>query len=471
MCDSTPEWSARDAKASTRLAPLRGGPVTSANPTPTWEPIARCGMAAGVVWMDRWVIPPAVVAAVAAVLAVSPPVGDARARTGWRIEGFTARRGAVETLLLRATLDDRGAERYRLPATVRWSLLDARGATLATDETRGDPAGVWGYFTRLDARGVSRVRVEAEGMRGEVPVPRAGVIPAETPARDADLLATALEGTLLPGVEGTAALSSRGEVAEWRVEPAMDDTHTGSEVKTRNLLLVRLQVDGLGAPINVVRRGFDNSTRRDVVRLPVSSVGVAVRSPLPSFAPPESVTLRAAVGASLVHAVWGDDDGPCGWTSLRTAGEREGAAATLTFPEPARCAPTWIEATTDGTLHERAGRRLASARARLRADGHPDIFATWPSPPTPPVLLDGALHAERAHLVRVRGARRLALGTLFAALLLEVAMVLGAGVRRGPAALAEVEKAPRTRAGMVVAAAALILAGGLVMGLAALLQR
>jgi hypothetical protein len=87
------------------------------------------------------------------------------------------------------------------------------------------------------------------------------------------------------------------------------------------------------------------------------------------------------------------------------------------------------------------------------------------------VLFDGALHAERAHLVRVRGARRLALGTLFAAVLLEVAMVLGAGVRRGPAALAGVENAPRTRAGMVAAAAALILAGGLVMGVAALLQR
>lgn len=450
---------------------LPGRAVTSANSSPTCEALSRWGMAAGAVWMDRWVIPPAVVAAVAAVLAVAPPVGDARARTGWRVEGFAVRRGAGETLLLRAALDDRAAERYRLPATLRWSVLDEGGAVMSTEETRGDPGGAWGYFTRLDARGVARVRVEAEGVRAEVPVPRAVVIPAETPARGADLLATALEGTLLPGVEGTAALSSLGEVAEWRVEPAMDNTHTGSEVKTRNLLLVRLQVDGMGAPINVVRRGFDNGVRRDVVRLPVSSVGVAVLSPLPSFAPPESVTLRAAVGASLVHAVWGDDDGPCGWTSARTAGDREGASATLTFPEPARCAPTWIEATTDGTLHERAGRRLASARERLRAYGHPDIFATWPSPPAPPVLLDGALLAERAHLVRVRGARRLALGTLFAALLLEVAMVLGAGVRRGPAALAGVEYAPRTRAGMVVAAAALILAGGLVMGLAALLQR
>lgn len=448
-----------------------GGRVTGANSSRAWEPVARCGMAPDAVWMDRWVIPPAVVAAVAAVFAVAPPVGDARARTGWRVEGFAVRRGAVETLLLRATLDDRAAERYWLPPTVRWTLLDERGAARFSEETRADPGAVWGYLSRIDARGVARVRVEAEGIRAEVAVPRAGVIPAETPARGADLLATVLEGTLLPGVEGTAALSSRGEVAEWRVEPAMDNTHTGSEVKTRNLALVRMQVDGMGAPINVVRRGFDNSVRRDVVRLPVSSVGVAVLAPLPSFAPPESVTLRAAVGASRVHAVWGDDDGPCGWTSLRTAGEREGAAATLTFPEPERCAPTWIEATTDGTFHERAGRRLAGARERLRAYGHSDIFATWPSPPAPPVLFDGALHAERAHLVRVRGARRLALGTLFAAVLLEVAMVLGAGVRRGPAALAGVENAPRTRAGMVAAAAALILAGGLVMGLSALLHR
>ena len=448
-----------------------GGRVTGANSSRAWEPVARCGMAPDAVWMDRWVIPPAVVAAVAAVFAVAPPVGDARARTGWRVEGFAVRRGAAETLLLRATLDDRAAERYWLPPTVRWTLLDERGAARFSEETRADPGAVWGYLSRIDARGVARVRVDAAGIRAEVAVPRAGVIPAETPARGADLLATVLEGTLLPGVKGTAALSSRGEVAEWRVEPAMDNTHTGSEVKTRNLALVRMQVDGLGAPINVVRRGFDNSMRRDVVRLPVSSVGVAVLAPLPSFAPPESVTLRAAVGASRVHAVWGDDDGPCGWTSLRTAGEREGAAATLTFPEPERCAPTWIEATTDGTFHERAGRRLAGARERLRAYGHSDIFATWPSPPAPPVLFDGALHAERAHLVRVRGARRLALGTLFAAVLLEVAMVLGAGVRRGPAALAGVENAPRTRAGMVAAAAALILAGGLVMGLSALLHR
>lgn len=421
--------------------------------------------------MDRWVIPPAVVAAVAAVLAVAPPVGDARARAGWRVEGFAVRRGAVVSLLMRATLDDRAAERYRLPATLRWTLLDDRGGAQHIEAIAGDPGALWGYFTRVDARGAARVRVEGDGFRAEVAVPAAVVIRAEVPPQDADLLATALEGTLLPGVEGTAALSSRGEVAEWRVEPAMDNTHTGSEVKTRNLLLVRLQVDGMGAPINVVRRGFDNSARRDVVRLPVSSVGVAVRSPLPSFAPPESVTLRAAVGAALVHAVWGDDDGPCGWTALRTAGEREGASATLTFPEAVRCAPTWIEATTDGTLRERAGRRLAGARERLRAYGHSDLFAAWPSPPPPPLLLDGALRAEQAHVARVRGARRLALGTLFASLLLEVAMVLGAGVRRGPAALAGVERAPRTRAGVVVAAAALILAGGLVMGLTALLQR
>lgn len=445
--------------------------MTSANSSYAWEPVAGWGMAPGAVWMDRWVIPPAVVAAVAAVLAVAPPVGDARARTGWRVEGYAVRRGAVETLLLRASLDDRAAERYRLPSTVRWTLLDARGATLHAEETRGDPGAFWGYFTRVDARGAARVRVEGDGIRAEVPVPPSTVIRAETPARDVDLLATVLEGTLLPGVEGTAALSSRGEVAEWRVEPAMDNAHVGSEVKTRNLALVRLRVDGMGAPITVVRRGFDHTLGRDVVRLPVSSVGVAVLAPLPSFAPPESVTLRAAVGASLVHAVWGDDEGPCGWTALRTAGEREGAAATLTFPELDRCAPTWIEATTDGTLRERAGRRLAGARDRLRAYGHSDIFAAWPSPPTPPVLLDGALRAEREHLARVRRARRLALGTLFASVLLEVAMVLGAGVRRGPAALAGVERAPRTRAGLVVTAAALILAGGLVLGIAALLQR
>lgn len=400
---------------------------------------------------------------------MSPPVGTVG--IGWRVEALSVRRGEGASLLCRGTLDDRAAEGDRAPREARWSFLDARGAVLHRVTARSVVGVSWSYASLADARGVARVRVEGGGIQAEfqAPPPQPVELPPRVPG--GDLAATVLEGALLPGVEGTAVFSSRGEVAEWRVEPAMDNAHVGSELKTRTLAMVRMRVDGLGAPVNVVRRAFDGEERRDVVRLAVSSGGVAVTAPLPSFAPPDEVSLRASFESAGVHALWGDDLGPCGWTALRTAAERDGAAASLRFADATRCAPSWIEATTDPTLTERSGRRLATARDALRLEGHTDLFATWPSPPRPRVLHDGASLAQRAYEGRVRGARRLAVAALIAAVLVEVAMVLGAGVSRGPAALAEVERAPRTRAGLIASAAVLIVAIGMVMGIAAMLQR
>lgn len=421
--------------------------------------------------MDRWVIPPAVVAAVAGVLAVSPPVGSARSRTGWRVEALSVRRARGDALLLRGTLDDRATEGDRAPRETVWTFLDARGATLHTRRVAAVEGVSWSYASLADARGVARVRVEGGGHRAEFAPPAPREVVAERPVTTADFAVTVLEGTLLPGVEGTAVFSSRSEVAEWRVEPAMDNAHVGSEVKTRTLAMIRMRVDGLGAPVSVVRRAFDGEERRDVARLAISSTGVAVMAPLPSFAPPDEVTLRSAFGEASAHAVWGDDQGPCGWSALRTSNEREGAQATLRFDEPARCAPSWIEATTDATFTERSGRRLATAQPHLRLYGHSDIFAAWPSPPRPSVAHDGARIAERAHEGRVRSARRVAVAALVVSVLVEVAMVLGAGVRRGPLALLEFERAPRDRAGLIASATVLIVAIGMVMGIAAMLQR
>lgn len=380
------------------------------------------------------------------------------------------RRGATRALLLRATVDDRAAERYVRAASASWRLVGAGGAPVLSRQTREVEGTTWHYLTVLGAERASRVRVEGVGLHAELALPAPTQVRGEPPGRGAELAATILEGTLLPGIEATAVFSSRDEVAEWRVEPVMDNAHIGREVKTRTMALVRLRVDGLGAPLSVVRRSFDGEERRDGVRLPVIPLGAMVVAPLPSFAPPEEVSVRAAVAPATVHALWGDDVGPCGWGAVRTAGEALGGAAALRFTDPA-CAPTWIEATTDEGLRVRSGRRLATARPALRLEGHTDLFATWPSPPPPPLLHDGARLSETTHHAKVRTARSVSVAALVASVLLEVAMVLGAGVRRGPDALAKVERSPRARAGLIAAGAALIVGLGLVMAIALILRR
>lgn len=423
------------------------------------------------VWIDRWVLPPAIVAALAAVLAVAPPVPSRGAHQGWRVEAIHARGGSGRTaLLLRATLDDRVAESFHAPEQATLTLYGARGEDLGTRTLRRDPATPWLYTARVDATPARRVWLRGGGhaARFELPAATPTAQPSRPPSRD--LAVTALEGTLLPGIEGTVALSSRDEVAEWRIEPSLDTVRVGSLVKTRAMALVRVRVDGMGAPVTVVRRAFEGIERRDAVRLSVSSVGVAVEAPLPGLAAPDRVQLRGAFAGVTAHVLWGDDEGPCGWTAAALPEGEGGGVASMALPSERSCDPTWIEATTDATLAERTGRRLAQARDPLRAPGHPDLFAAWPSPAAPQRVHDGALAAERRFELRVRRARRVALSVLALAVLLEAALVLGVGVRRAPDALVEIDRPLRARAGTLAAGVALLLVIGLVMGLAALLQ-
>lgn len=421
--------------------------------------------------MDRWVVPPAIAAAVSALLAVAPPVPSRDAHRGWRVEAIHVRAGATRyALLLRATIDDRVAESFTAPARAELTLRGADGAILGTRSLTRLASTPWLYGTHLGAAPARRVELVGGDLRAAFALP--APVAVERPARPAgaDLAVTAMEGTLLPGIEGTAVLSSRDEVAEWRIEPTLDTVHVGAEIKTRSMVMVRVRVDGMGAPISVVRRAFDGIERRDVVRLPVSSVGVAVDAPLPSLAAPERVRLLGAFAGATAHVVWGDDEGPCGWTATALSPADNGGVAELDLPYGRGCDATWIEATGDATFSERAGRRLAQARDHLRAPGHSDLFAAWPSPPAPQRVHDGALRAEQGFNARVRRARRVALGALALAVALEAALVLGVGVRRSPDAIAEIDRPLRARAGLLGAGIALLLVVGLAMGLAALLQ-
>jgi hypothetical protein len=192
---------------------------------------------------------------------------------------------------------------------------------------------------------------------------------------------------------------------------------------------------------------------------------------LPSFAPPEQVRLRAAFVGAVAHVIWGDDLGACAWRALRLDADAAGdAVATLDLPSDGACAATWIEASTDPAPAERSGRRLTIARDHLRAPGHSDIFARWPTTPTPGRVFDGAARASARQDARVRRGRRVALGALALSILVEAALVLGAGLQRGPDALNLVESPRRTRVGAVAAAVALLIVLGLAMGLEALIQ-
>ena len=96
--------------------------------------------------------------------------------------------------------------------------------------------------------------------------------------------------------------------------------------------------------------------------------------------------------------------------------------------------------------------------------------AVAPQPSVGPVrrVYDGAARAvERGGALRTR-VRAVALGFLAVAVLLEAALVVGAGLTRDPSVPVMVEKDLRARLGMVLASVAVLLIAGFALALNAL---
>ncbi len=421
---------------------------------------------------DRWVIPPAVTAALFALVAISPPIGDATTHQGLRVE-VALPTEAERPVLVRASIEDNAVAQLSAPRDAWMTLRDPSGAEL--DRARLETAPGLNHATgRLNARGRGpyTLDVHHEAMRASV---RFGLPAAQTHAPTApppvgSLEVLAASGRLIPESAGTVLVRAPGarrvtltsEIEGVTIEPPSAD------VGACDIASFRVTVAGLGAPVIVVAQRPDGVEVRTQTRLPLTPGGVSVH--------PEgdSVLVRGANAGSTVFLVGGDAQGARWWASRNLVRDGDSAAARFELTPDVR----WVSATLAPSLvdPESAAVWTSPPPEALETCATNDTARAWfaartPRPAMPALRLawDGAARATRAHRLRVMRVRRLALGCLAASILIEIALVLGFGMRDTEPTLHEITRRRRERVAVLFAGVAVLLVLGFALGLSAIL--
>lgn len=422
---------------------------------------------------DRWVIPPAATAALFALVAISPPIGDAATHQGLRVE-VALPPESDRPVLVRASIEDNAAAQLTSTRDGWMTLRDPSGTEL--DRARLESAPGLNHATgRVNARGRGpyTLDVQSGAMRASVrfslPAARPHTLPTQPPAGALEVLATS--GRLIPEVAGTVLVRAPGarrvtltsEIEGVTIEPPSAD------VGPCDIASFRVTVAGLGAPVIVVAERADGLEVRTQTRLPLTPGGVSVH---PEGA---SVIVRGANAGSTVFLVGGDASGARWWASRNLLAEGDVATARFDPPRDVH----WVNATLAPSLidAECAAVWTSPPPEALEACATTDTARAWfaahtPRPPMPAVRLawDGAARATRAHTHRVARVRRLALACLAASILIEIALVLGFGMRDTEPSLREVTRRRRERIAVLFAGVAVLLVLGFALGLSAILS-
>ncbi len=418
--------------------------------------------------IDRWVVPPAVAAALFALAAISPPVSRAGTFEGLRVElagpvradGFALVRVAIEK-------SDDGV--LRAPARARVEALDASGSARAVNDTEPMANTPWRVGRVRPPSGVGRftVRVRAGDLSASASLPvapsepeRAGPLRVE----EVDVVATA--GALLPEQRGEVLVRAPG-AAELRIESEFEGVSIEPAVAAVgpcDVASFAVTVSGLGAPVGIVARMRDGASKRWNRRLPVSPGGLSLARV------GDELVVRGTLSGRPVWVVGGVGAAITRWTaaSLIAAGDDAEARVSLARDEPLR----WARASLDphfgderdpfarwGSASEACATDAASRRwfdAHVRPPPVPDVALIW----------DGAARARSALASRVSRARLFALTCLAGAVGIEVALVLGLGLRREDEVPEEVRRARRERIGPLLAGVAVLLLVGFALGIA-----
>ncbi|MDO9018204.1 MAG: hypothetical protein Q8S73_14760 [Deltaproteobacteria bacterium] len=388
-------------------------------------------------------------AAVFAVLAVAPPLGT-RPTSVHRLESLGDPTPGRPWLLRALRTGDAS------PSTgLRVTSPDARVESLATLAGRGE----WLRVQVPADRTALRLRVaDVTGVHPlRVPV-AAG--PSAVVAPPIDSRALVLEGVLVPELEGEVIVRPTdgpvellGVTEQVVVEPAR------AALDACGLALFRVRVSGLGAPVSLV-----SASHRDELRLPLVGGGIAVRDD------GDSVLLRATSPGATAHLVGGDRAGPTWWSAVTLGAEADEGRARVAVPP----ATLWVEASHSADLSEPVSPLLRPASPPCLATplGQRMARGRLAPPELPPVRVRWDGPAEGARLVAARSQRMTALCVLGVAVsvALEAALLLGAGLGRGPAALKPFAGDGRTRLGVLVAGISTLLLMGAAMVLAVQLR-
>ena len=420
--------------------------------------------------IDRWVVPPAVAAALFSLAAISPPVWREGTLEGLRVEvagpvsadGFALARVAIERA------DD---ESLRAASNVRVEALDASGSVTASAEAEPMANTPWRVARVRPPTGASRfeLRARANGLTARASLP---VTPAETEratsvaTEEIDLVATA--GALLPEQRGEILVRAPG-AAEVRIEPEFEGVTiepASASVGACDVAVFSVTVSGLGAPVALVARMRDGTSRRWNRRLPVSPGGLSLAHV------GDELIARGTLAGRPAWLVGGTGRALTWWSAATLTPDGDDAATRATPPRDGTV--RWARASLDprfgderdpfarwGATTERCATDEASKRwfeARVRPPRVPDVT----------LVFDGAARARSALSSRVAKARSFALACLAASVGLEAALVLGLGLRREDDVPPEVRRARRERLGPLAAGVAALLLVGFALGLAAL---
>lgn len=399
---------------------------------------------------DRWVLPPAVSAAVFAVLAVSPPIGSISASV-YRLEALGDPTGG-RPWLVRAVI----AAESPAPSQLRLTSSGAEVQALAVLRDKGF------WFRVMVAGHAGEVRLRLIDASGDhrpravrVQPPRASVVLPVVDGR-----ALVVDGILVPEVEGEVIVRSDGGSVE--LLPVTDQVAiepTRRSVDACGLATFRVRVSGLGAPVSLVS-STPSGERRDGLRLPLIPGGIAVRDD------GDSVLLRATGPGVIAHVVAGDDTGATWWSPAPLASAGDEGSARVTLPPGA----LWVAVSHRGDLAELVsplirpspppclatplGQRLA--RGRLAPPPLPQVRVLWDGP-------SEATDLTRRRIRRARVACAIGLATSVA---LEALLLLGAGLARGPSSLRSLAADPRSRLGILAAGISTLLLLGAALALA-----
>lgn len=404
--------------------------------------------------LDRWVIPPAVGAAVCAVLAATPPSG--RPGEALRVEALTApQRGPW---LVRVALEAVETGEIRPPGRANVAV----GSSTVSVEGRAQ--GLYAWATIAPSTASRSLTVRSGGHRAQVEVAPFALAVRQTSwptsALDVRVLGEAMvseqAATVLVRVPGAARVRIEPEGEEITVSPE-------SAVDACGVARFEVRADALGAPVHVVAEPGPIESR---LRLPLRPGGVAVQWR------DDSLEALSTSGAGEVYLVSGDASGATSWEAR--AWSSDGGFYRVRWPVARGV--RWAIASSQPDFVETAG-LWRGGPAPPAECAQSEASRLWfahgfslPNVAAPRLVWDGASHSRERQEQQRGSLRAVGFVGLAVCVLIEAALVLGAGLARDPEGLGTVSETRRTRAGLIAMAVLTLSLAGLAFAVAGLLR-
>lgn len=373
-------------------------------------------------------------------------------------------------LLVRLTLDEAGSSRLRAPSRAYLRLAWAGGAITREAVAVAGAAYLFAELTPA-GHGPYVLEVEAEGLTAQVPVretpPPPVFIPVMRPMQTSGLEVVVEGGALVPEVEGRVlvrALAAAGAEIALAGDEFVTIAPARAVPDPCGVVAFGVTVRGLSAHATASVLGAPE--RALALRLPVMPGGLSVRGTR------GAIEVATAVGGLPVYVLAGDERGSTYWSAVRLDDADERTRTRIQLPDDA----AWALVSASPSFETFTGLWLTPPLQAPCTQTHlgerfARSAASLPSPPAVALVHDGPAIAQRARDQRRARIRLVALLVASASVFVMVGAVLRAGLRADSEAPRDVSVPLRRRGAFVLAGAAAVLLGGLVLFATFLLRR